>query len=63
MKEIEIKRENEEEDETIYELREFDVKNEAGECVLKLEMNEKDITVLVSSDNDIEYDCKTQMSL
>ena len=63
MKEIEIKRENEEEDETIYEHREFNVKNETGEYILRLEINEKDITILISSNNNIEYNYKTQMSL
>jgi hypothetical protein len=63
MEEIEIKREKEEECETIYEHREFNVKNETGEYILRLEINEKDITILISSNNNIEYNYKTQMSL
>ena len=63
MEEIEIKREKEEEGETIYEHREFNIKNETGEYILRLEINEKDITILISSNNNIEYNYKTQMSL
>jgi len=63
MEEIEIKRENEEEGETIYEHREYNVKNENSEYILRLEINEKNLGIVISSNDNINYNYKTQMSL
>ena len=54
MEEIELKREKEEEGETLYDHREYNVKNENGEYILRLEINEKDITILISSNDNID---------
>ena len=53
MEEIEIKRENEEEGETIYEHREYNVKNEDSEYILRLEINEKNLGIVISSNDNI----------
>ena len=63
MEEIELKREKEEEGETIYDHREYNIKNENDEYIIRLEIKEKDITILISSNDNIEYNYKTQMSL
>ena len=59
MEEIEIKRENEEEGETIYEHREYNVKNENSEYILRLEINEKNLGIVISSNDNINYNYKT----
>ena len=63
MEEVEIKKENEEEGETIYNHREYNIKNENNDYLLRLEINEKNINIIISLNNNIEYNYKTQMSL
>ena len=63
MEEVEIKKENEEEGETIYNHREYNIKDENNSYILRLEINEKNITINISLNDIIEYNYKTQMSL
>ena len=63
MEEVEIKKENEEEGETIYNHREYNIKDENNDYILRLEINEKNINIIISLNNNIEYNYKTQMSL
>ena len=63
MEEVEIKKENEEEGETIYNNREYNIKNENNDYILRLEINEKNINIIISLNNNIGYNYKIQMSL
>ena len=63
MEEVENKKENEEEGETIYNHREYNIKDENNDYILRLEINEKNINIIISLNNNIEYNYKTQMSL
>ena len=63
MENIEIMRENEEEGLTIYNHREYNIKNEKNAHILRLEINDKYINIIISLDINIEYNYKTKMSL
>ena len=63
MENVEIIKENEEEGETIYNHREYNIKDENNDYILRLEINEKNINIIISLNNNIEYNYKTQMSL
>ena len=63
MEEVEIKKENEEEGETIYNHREYNIKEGNNDYILRLEINEKNINIIISLNNNIGYNYKTQMSL
>ena len=53
----------EEEGETIYNHREYNIKEGNNDYILRLEINEKNINIIISLNNNIEYNYKTQMSL
>ena len=63
MEEVENIRINNEEGETIYNHREYNVKDENNYYILRLEISEKYINIIISSINSIEYNYKIQMSL
>ena len=63
MENIEIMRENEEEGLTIYNHREYNIKNEKNAHILRLEINDKYINIIITLDINIEYNYKTKMSL
>ena len=63
MENVEIIKENEEEGETIYNHREYNIKEGNNDYILRLEINEKNINIIISLNNNIEYNYKTQMSL
>ena len=58
MENDEIIKENEEEGETIY-----NIKDENNDYILRLEINEKNTNIIIYLNNNIEYNYKTQMSL
>ena len=63
MEEVEILKENEEEGETIYNHKEYNIKDENNDYILRLEINEKNLTIIISLNNNIEYNYKTKMIL
>ena len=64
MEEVEIKKKNEEEEgETIYNYKEYYIKDEINDYILRLEIYEKKINIIISINNNMEYIYKTQMSL
>ena len=63
MENIEIEKEKEEEGETIYNHREYNIKDENNDYILRLEEDEKNITISISLKDNIEYNYKTKMSL
>ena len=63
MENVEIINEKEEEGETIYNHREYNIKEGNIDYILRLEINEKNIYIIISLNNNIEYNYKTQMSL
>ena len=64
MEEVEIQKKNEEEEgETIYNYKEYYIKDEINDYILRLEIYEKNINIIISINNNMEYIYKTQMSL
>ena len=64
MEEYEIENKyNDEGGETIYNHREYNIKDENNNYILRIEINEKYITFIISLDNNNEYNYKTQMTL
>ena len=63
MENVEIINEKEEEGETIYNHREYNIKEGNIDYILRLEINEKNISIIISLNNNIGYNYKTQMSL
>ena len=63
MEEIEINNHIKEGGETIYNNREYNIKDENNDYILRLEINEKYINIIILLKNNIEYNYKTQMSL
>ena len=63
MENVEIINENEEKGETIYNHREYNIKEGNNDYILRLEINEKNITIIISLNNNIEFNYKSQMSL
>ena len=63
MENVEIINEKEEEGETIYNHREYNIKEGNIDYILRFEINEKNISIIISLNNIIEYNYKTQMSL
>ena len=64
MEEAEIKKEfNDEEGETILDHREYIISHENKNYNLRLEIKEKTITIIISLNDIIEYNYRTQMSL
>ena len=61
MKNTKIKKEKEVE--TIYHHREYNIIEGNNDCVLRLEINDKNINIIITLNNNIEYNYKTQMSL
>ena len=58
MENDEIIKENEEEGETTY-----NIKDEKNDYIWRLEINEKNTNIIIYLNNNIEYNYKTQMSL
>ena len=65
MEEYEIKMEynDEEEGETMYDYREYIIKKENYNFILRFEIYEKNIYIIISLNYNIEYNYKTKMSL
>ena len=65
MEEYDIKQEYKDEcGETIYNHRNYEIKNEKnGYILLRLEIDENNIYIIISLNNNIEYNYKTKMSL
>ena len=63
MEEVEIKKDIDEEGETIYNHREYYIKEGNNDYILRLEINEKSIDIIISLNDIIEYNYKTKMSL
>ena len=55
MEDIEIKKDIDEEGETIYNHREYNIKEGNIDYILRLEIKEKNITIIISLNDDIEY--------
>ena len=49
--------------ETIYNHKEYNIKNENNDYILRLEINEKNINIIISLNDIIEYNYKTKMNL
>ena len=62
MEDIEIKKDIDEEGETIYDHKEYNIKGGNIDYILRLEINEKNITIIISLNDNIEYNYKIQMS-
>ena len=55
MEEVEIKKKNEEEEgETIYNYKEYYIKDEINDYILRLEIYEKNINIIISINNNME---------
>ena len=52
-----------EKDEIIYNHREYNINNDNNNYILRLEINEKNIYFIISLDDNIEYNYKTNMNL
>ena len=63
MKNIKIKKEKEKQVEAIYHHREYNIKERNNDYILRLEINDKNINIIITLNNNIEYNYKTQMSL
>ena len=64
MEEYDIRQEYKDEGgETIYNHKEYNIKNENNDYILRLEINEKNINIIISLNNIIEYNYKTKMNL
>ena len=64
MEQIEIKKEyNKENGETIYNHREYNIKIENNNYLLRLEIDEQNIYFIISINDNIEYNYKTKMNL
>ena len=63
MEDISFKELNEEEGETIYDLREYNIKNENNEYSLRLEIKEININIIIYIKDNINYYYKAQMNL
>ena len=63
MEKIELRKEKDEEGETIYNHREYNIKDENNDYILRLEINENNINIIISLNNNIKYNYKTRMSL
>ena len=64
MEQIEIKKEYDKENgETIYNHREYNINNENNNYILRLETNNRYLYFIISSNDNIEYNYKTNMNL
>ena len=64
MEKIEINKEyNKEEGETIYNHREYNIKSENNNYILRLEINEQNLFFIITVNESIEYNYKTKMNL
>ena len=63
MENLEIKKEYNNEGETIYNHREYKIKNENNNYILRLEIDNYKIYFIISINDNIEYNYKTNMNL
>ena len=63
MEELDLKQESIEKRENIYNKKEYSIKNENNNYILRLEINENDINMVILLNDNFEYNYKTKINL